>query len=69
MKRRDLERHLRNHGARRLREGGNHTSGASTPSVRPQCPHHREIDFRLARKICADLEIPPPSEVALNALS
>ena len=24
-------------------------------------PRHREIDFRLARKICADLSIPPPS--------
>jgi hypothetical protein len=24
-------------------------------------PRHREIDFRLARKICVDLEIPPPT--------
>jgi hypothetical protein len=43
VKRRDLERHLRQHGAQLIREGGN-----------------REIDYRLARKICADLEIPPP---------
>jgi hypothetical protein len=24
-------------------------------------PRHREIDFRLARKICADLKVPSPS--------
>jgi len=23
-------------------------------------PRHREVDFRLARKICTDLGIPPP---------
>jgi len=34
VKRRDLERRLRAQGARFLREGGNHTSGASTPSAR-----------------------------------
>jgi hypothetical protein len=24
-------------------------------------PRHREIDFRLARKICKDLKVRPPS--------
>jgi hypothetical protein len=44
VKRRDLERHLREHGARQLREGGNHSFWG----------------FVLARKICKDLGIPPP---------
>lgn len=35
VKRRDLERHLRAHGARLLREGGNHSFWGSTPIARP----------------------------------
>lgn len=62
MKRRDLERHLRAHGATLLREGGNHSFwGSSTLIARPPSPRHREIAYPLARKICKDLSIPPPT--------
>jgi antitoxin HicB len=37
VKRRDLERHLRAHGVRLLREGATTASGVSTPSVRLRC--------------------------------
>ena len=61
MKRRELERHLRNHGMRLLREGGNHSFWGSDAERSSAVPRHREIDFRLARKICAHLGVPPPS--------
>jgi len=64
MKRRELERHLRAHGARLarlLREGGNHSFSGFDAERSTAVPRHREIDFRLARKICVDLEIPPPT--------
>ena len=61
VKRRDLERHLRDHGARLLREGGNHSFWGFDAERSSAVPRHREIDFRLARKICADLDIPPPT--------
>lgn len=61
MKRRDLIRHLEQHGCELLREGGNHTiyvnRRARTVS---SVPRHREIFEFLARKICKDLEIPFP---------
>jgi len=62
MKRRDLERHLREHGCKLLREGGNHSvywnpADRRTSSV----PRHREVSDLLARKICRDLGIPEPS--------
>lgn len=61
MKRRDLIRHLGDHGCELLREGGNHSvyvnrAARATSTV----PRHREIDDYLARKICKDLEVPPP---------
>ncbi|MDQ3644185.1 MAG: addiction module toxin, HicA family [Actinomycetota bacterium] len=59
MKRRDLERHLRDNGARL--EGGAHSFWGFDSGRSSAVPRHREIDFRLARKICKDLGIPPPS--------
>jgi hypothetical protein len=60
VKRRDFERHLRQHGARGSSAKAETTvSGASTSERSTAVPRHREIDFRLARKICADLGIPP----------
>jgi len=61
MKRRDLERHLREHGCILDHEGGRHSvfvrlSNNSTSSV----PRHNEIKNGLVRKICKDLEIPDP---------
>ena len=61
MKRRDLERHLRANGVRLLREGSNHSFWGFDAERSTAVPRHREIDFRLVRKICTDLEIPPPS--------
>lgn len=60
MKRRDLERHLVNHGARLLREGAKHTFWGLDAERSTAVPRHREIAFGLARKICKDLGIPPP---------
>jgi len=61
VKLRDLERHLLEQGARRVGEGANHTKWrgpAGAPSV---VPRHREIDFRLVRKVCRDLNIDIPT--------
>jgi mRNA interferase HicA len=61
MKRRDLIRHLEEHGCEKLRDGANHTiyvnrAAGKTSTV----PRHREINEYLARKICKDLELPHP---------
>jgi mRNA interferase HicA len=61
LKRRDLERHLRAHGAQLLREGGNHSFWGFDAERSTALPRHPEIDFVLARKICRDLGVPPPS--------
>jgi predicted RNA binding protein YcfA (HicA-like mRNA interferase family) len=60
MKRRDLERYLRDHGCRLIDEGGNHTRWRGPKGARSVVPRHREIDFALARKICRQLGIPIP---------
>ena len=61
MKRRDLIRHLEEQGCQFLREGGSHTihvnrAAKKTSSV----PRHTEINSDLAKKICKDLQAPPP---------
>ena len=61
MKRRDLIRHLEQHGCEFLREGGNHTIYVNRRAGKASSvPRHREVFELLARKICKDLEIPPP---------
>jgi hypothetical protein len=40
---------------------GNHSFWGFDAERSTVIPRHREIDFRLARKICADLGIPPPT--------
>jgi hypothetical protein len=53
VKRRDLERHLHEHGCRVIEEGGRHTKWAAPIGPRRTAvPRHREIDFALARAIC-----------------
>jgi len=47
--------------ARLLREGGNHSFWGFDAERSTVVPRHREIDFRLALKICAELGIPPPT--------
>lgn len=60
MKRRQLERHLRKHGAQLLREGGRHSYWGINAERSAAVPRHKEIAYPLARSICRDLRIPPP---------
>ena len=61
MKRRDLIRHLVDHGCEFIREGGNHSWwGNPATGRRSSVPRHNEISNHLARKICRDLGIPDP---------
>jgi mRNA interferase HicA len=61
VKRRDLLRHLDNHGCELLREGGNHSWWWNPiQNRRSAIPRHPEINDLLARKICKDLGLPPP---------
>jgi mRNA interferase HicA len=62
VKRRDLVRHLRAHGCELRREGANHSLYVN-PQARKvsTVPRHREINEHLARKVCRDLEVPPPT--------
>jgi len=63
MKRRDLLRHLSLHGCELLREGGRHSWWRQIATNRRSAvPRHNEIDDHLARKICRDLGIFPPSQ-------
>ena len=61
MKRRELIRHLENHGCEFLREGGSHTIYVNRRAQKSSAiPRHREIIEFLAQKICKDLDIPKP---------
>jgi len=62
MKRRDLERHLRQHGCSVLREGGNHTVFVNDATGRVTAvPRHAGIKTPTVREICKALDIPPPA--------
>jgi mRNA interferase HicA len=61
MKLRELERHLRAQSCRQIDEGGNHSRWIGPSGERSVVPRHREIDYGLARKICRQLKIPPPT--------
>lgn len=61
MKRRELLVHLGSHGCEFLREGAKHTVYVNCRSRKSSSvPRHREINDRLARKICRDLDVPEP---------
>jgi mRNA interferase HicA len=61
VKRLDLERHLREHGAQFLREGANHSIWWNPATRRTtSVPRHREVNDFTARKICRDLGILEP---------
>lgn len=61
MKRRDLIRHLEQHGCELLREGGNHSIYVNRAVQKTSAiPRHKEINEFLAKKICRDLEVPEP---------
>ncbi|HXH50319.1 MAG TPA: type II toxin-antitoxin system HicA family toxin [Terriglobia bacterium] len=61
MKRRDLIRHLADHGCKLHREGARHSVYVNPRNnFTSTVPRHREVDDFLARKICRDLAVPPP---------
>ena len=61
MKRRELLRHLQQHGCSLLREGSRHSWWTNPAKKRRSTvPCHSEIDDYLARKICKDLDVPKP---------
>ena len=57
MKRIQLTRHMRDHGAFLLRGGKRH-SIYQRGNLKTEVPRHTEIVDELARKICRDLDIP-----------
>jgi mRNA interferase HicA len=57
MKRKELIKHITEHGAFLLREGRRH-SIYQRGRYRTEVPRHTEIVDELARKICKDLDIP-----------
>lgn len=62
MKRRDLEKHLRDHGCERVRHGGNHDIWENPRTNREtSLPRHREIKAGTARNICRRLGVPVPN--------
>lgn len=62
MKRRDLVRHLEQHGCVLKREGGSHSVFVNpTLKTVSAVPRHTEIKAFTALKICRDLEIPAPA--------
>lgn len=60
MKRRDLERRLLDNGARTVGEGANHNKWRGPTGSPSVVPRHREIDFRLVRRIGRDPQIDAP---------
>jgi len=59
----DLIKHLKKEGCFLVREGGSHTI-YNNPNNKKNVPvpRHREIKNMLAKKICQQLEIDPPSK-------
>ena len=61
MKRRDLLKHLAEHGCVFKREGGRHSIYINTKTGRrTSVPRHNEVDDDTARGICKRLGIPKP---------
>jgi mRNA interferase HicA len=61
VKRRELLRHLTAQGCRLLREGAKHSWWLNpVNNRRSSVPRHTEVNDFLARKICRDLDVPPP---------
>ncbi len=61
MKRRDLVRHLEQHGCSCARDTGPHSiwKNPATDQIQP-VPRHVEVDSHLGRKICRMLSLPDP---------
>jgi mRNA interferase HicA len=61
MKRRKLERWLREHGANFERHGSRHDIW-QREGREATIPRHREINTHTARHLCEQLEVPEPRE-------
>jgi len=62
VKRRDLLRHLSEHGCLFVREGGEHSIWENPANGRRTAvPRHREIPEFTAARICRQLDVPPPA--------
>ena len=62
MKRRDLLRHLRQHGCQFVREGGEHSIWENPATHRrASVPRHSEIPEFTAARICKQLGVPVPA--------
>lgn len=60
IKRVELERHLRAHGASLVRQGGKHSIWIAPNAQRPvTVPRHRDIPRTTALAICKQLGVPP----------
>ena len=60
MKRGDLLRHLERYGCQLDYEGSRHSIYKNPANgKKTSVPRHMEIDNRLARKICKQIEVPP----------
>ena len=60
MKRGDLLRYLERCGCKLEREGSRHSIYQNpAKGKKTSVPRHTEIDNRLARKICKQLDVPP----------
>ena len=57
MRRTQLIKHLKKHGAYLVREGSRH-SIYQRGTLKTMVPRHSEVVDQLARKICKDLDIP-----------
>lgn len=62
MKRSQLEKHLKKHGCKPDKERAKH-SWWEAPGGEPRTsiPRHNEIGYGLARDICKQLGVPPPT--------
>lgn len=63
MKRRDPERHLRNHGCRFAGEGSRHAKWRGPEGMASTIPRHKEIKPGTVRTICRQLGVPVPPSV------
>jgi predicted RNA binding protein YcfA (HicA-like mRNA interferase family) len=61
MKRRDLERHLRDHGCRYIGEGARHAKWRGPAGAASVVPRHNDIAPGTVRAICHQLGIPTPT--------
>ncbi len=63
MKRLDFERHLKNNGCVKLREGSNHSIWVKElDGKQTSVPRHNELANMTCKVICKQLDIPVPNK-------